>query len=157
MVCLVSLGLLHWYVWQALRRQLASREQCLWPPGLGCRAITEYECVNDISNAMPLKTYWGRVSLVCVNTVTIIGSNNGLSPGWPQSIIWTNDGILPIGPLGTNYNEILIKIQKFQSEKCIWKCRLVNGGHFVSASMCWILPILPYIREIVCITWREQQ
>ena len=39
---------------------------------------------------------------------TIIGSDNGLSPGRHQAIIWTNDGILLIGTLGTNFSEILI-------------------------------------------------
>ena len=34
------------------------------------------------------------------------GSDNGLSPGRRQAIIWTNAGILLIGPLGTNINEI---------------------------------------------------
>ena len=50
---------------------------------------------------------------ICVSKVTIIGSDNGLSPGRHQAIIWTNAGILLIGPLGTNVNGILIGIQKF--------------------------------------------
>ena len=37
-----------------------------------------------------------------------IGSDNGLSPGRRQAIIWTNVGILLIEPLGTNFSEILI-------------------------------------------------
>ena len=74
---------------------------------------------------------------ICVNKLTIIGSDNGLSPGRRQAIIWTNAGILLIGPLGTNFTEILIEIFKhFHSRKYIWKCRLENGGHLVSASMC---------------------
>ena len=44
---------------------------------------------------------------------TIIVSDNGLSPGRHQAILWTNAGIFLIGPLGTNFNEILIKIQNF--------------------------------------------
>ena len=56
-----------------------------------------------------LLTHWGRVTHICVNKLTIIGSDNGLSPGRRQAIIWTNAGILLIGPLGTN-NEILIEI-----------------------------------------------
>ena len=47
---------------------------------------------------------------ICVNKLTIIGSDNGLSPGRRQAIIWTNDGILLIGPLGPNFSEILIEI-----------------------------------------------
>ena len=42
--------------------------------------------------------------------LTIIGSDNGLSPGRRQAMIWTNAGILLIGALGTNFSEILIEI-----------------------------------------------
>ena len=48
-----------------------------------------------------------------VSNLTIIGSINGLSPDRRQAIIWTNAGILLIGPLGTNFIEILIKIITF--------------------------------------------
>ena len=51
-------------------------------------------------------THWGRVTHICVVKLTIIGSDNGLSPGRRQAIIWTNAGILLIGPLGTNFSEI---------------------------------------------------
>ena len=62
-------------------------------------------------------THWGRVTHICVVKLTIIGSDNGLSPGRRQAIIWTNDGILLIGPLGTNFIEILIGIQTFSFKK----------------------------------------
>ena len=48
---------------------------------------------------------------------TMIGSDNGLSPGRRQAIIWTNAGILLIGPLGTNFIEVLIGIQTFSFKK----------------------------------------
>ena len=67
-----------------------------------------------------------------VGKFTIIGSDNGLSPGRHQAIPWTNAGILLTGHLGTNCSKILIEIYTFS----FWKCRLVNVGHFVSASMC---------------------
>ena len=54
--------------------------------------------------------HWGLVMHICVSKQPIIGSDNGLSSGWCQAIIWTNAGILLIGPLGTQFNEILIKI-----------------------------------------------
>ena len=54
---------------------------------------------------------------ICVGKLTIIGSDNGLSPGRRQAIIWTNAGILLIEPLGTNFNEILIKINIFSFKK----------------------------------------
>ena len=48
---------------------------------------------------------------------TTIGSDNGLSPGQRQVIIWTNAGILLIGPLGTNLTEILSEIHTFSLKK----------------------------------------
>ena len=50
---------------------------------------------------------------VCVGNITIISSNNGLSPGRRQAIIWVNARILLIGPLGTNFSEVLIEILPF--------------------------------------------
>ena len=62
-------------------------------------------------------THWGRVTHICVSKLTIIGSDDGLSPGRRQAIIWTNAGILFIEPLGTNFSEILIGIQIFSFTK----------------------------------------
>ena len=62
-------------------------------------------------------THWGRVTHICVSKKTIIGSDNGLSPGRRQAIIWTNAGILLIGNLGTNFSEILIEIRIFSFKK----------------------------------------
>ena len=47
---------------------------------------------------------------ICVGNLTIIGSDNGLPPGWRQAIISTNAGILLIWPLGTNFSEMLVEI-----------------------------------------------
>ena len=60
-----------------------------------------------------VSTHWGRVTHICVNKLTIIGSDNGLSPGRRQAIIWTNAGILLIGP----FSEILIEIPTFSFKK----------------------------------------
>ena len=62
-------------------------------------------------------THWSRVTHICVSKQSIIGSYNGLSPGRRQAIIWSNAGILLIGPLGTNFSEILIGIQTFSFKK----------------------------------------
>ena len=61
--------------------------------------------------------YWGRVTNICVGKLTIISSDNGLLPGRRQAIIWTNDGILLMGTLGTNFSEILIEILIFWFKK----------------------------------------
>ena len=60
---------------------------------------------------------WGRVTHICISKLTIIGSDKGLPPGRRQAIIWTNAGILLIGPLGANFNEILIEILTFSFKK----------------------------------------
>ena len=73
---------------------------------------------------------------ICVAYLTIIASDNGLSPSRRQAIIWTNAGILLIRPVGTNFSEILNKIHKFPFKKMQLKTCLRNGSHFVSASMC---------------------
>ena len=75
-----------------------------------------------ISICPPLKwyrqlTHWGRVTHICVSKLTIIGSDNGLPPDRRQAIIWTNAGISLIGPLATNFSEILIEILTFSFKK----------------------------------------
>ena len=58
---------------------------------------------------------------ICVGNLTIIGPDNDLSPGRRQAIIWTNAGILLIGPLGTNFSEIVIEIHTFSFKKTCFK------------------------------------
>ena len=62
-------------------------------------------------------TCWCRVTHICVSKLTIIASDNNFSPGRRRAIIWTNDGIVLIGPLGTTLNEILIEIHTFSFKK----------------------------------------
>ena len=54
---------------------------------------------------------------VSVQIMCGIGSDNGLSPGRRQAIIWTNAGILLIRTLGTNFSEILGEIHSFSFSK----------------------------------------
>ena len=68
-------------------------------------------------------SHWGRVTYICVSKLAIFGSDNGLSPGRHQTIIWTNAGI---GPLRTNFSEMLIEIHTFSfkenaPENVVWK------------------------------------
>ena len=80
--------------------------------------------------SLPNLTHWGRVMHKCVNELTTIGSDNGLSPGRRQTIIWTNDGILLIGPLGTNFSEILFSIKTFSFNKMHLKMSSVKWHPF---------------------------
>ena len=63
----------------------------------------------------------GRVTHICISKLTIIGSDNDLSPGRRQAIIWTNDRILLIRTLGTNFSEILSEIWAFSFKKMYMK------------------------------------
>ena len=73
-----------------------------------------------------LSTHWGRVTHICVGNLTIISSDNGLSPGRRQAIIGTNAGILLIGNLrkklqwNLNRNSYII-IQENALEKVVCK------------------------------------
>ena len=53
-------------------------------------------------------THWGRMTHICIGNLTIID--------WCQAIIWTNAGILLIGPLKTNFSEIFAEIITFSKE-----------------------------------------
>ena len=62
-------------------------------------------------------THWGQVMHISISKLTIVGSDNGLLPDRRQAIIRTNARILLIGPLGTNFSEILIEIQTCSFKK----------------------------------------
>ena len=81
-----------------------------------CEMIADI-ITNSISAYLKILTHWGRVTHICVSKLTIIGSDNGLSPGRCEAIIRTNAGILWIGPLGANFSEILIEIYTFSFRK----------------------------------------
>ena len=81
--------------------------------------IFENYCVVHYHEQWAQELY---VTPICVGNLTIIGSDNGLSPGRRQAIIWTNAWILLIAPLVTNLSEILI--MHYHSRKSTWKYRL---------------------------------
>ena len=86
-----------------------------------CGAATDIKLawwqLSVFSVVLSTLIHWDRVAYIFVSELTIIGSDNGLSPGRRQAIIWTNAGILLIGPLGTNFSEILIEIHIFSFRK----------------------------------------
>ena len=82
-----------------------------------------------LSTANTSLIHWGRVTHIC-----IIVSDNGLSPGKHQAIIWTNAEKLLIWYLQ------IISVKSYSNfihfkKNCIWRCRVENGGHFDSASI----------------------
>ena len=92
---------------------------------------------------------------ICVGKLTIVGSDNGLSPGRRQAIILTNAGILLIGPLGTNFSEILIATETFSfktmhSKMSSAKWRLFGLGlNELKAMDQWVNGILLYFSNCV--------
>ena len=107
---------------------------------------------TPLSTIYPLLTHWGRATHICVSKLTIIGSENGLSPGRRQAIIWTNDGILLIGPFGTNFSEILIEIYAFSFKKIDLK---MSSGKW--RPLCLGLNVLKHAWQIVnAVTPSEQ-
>ena len=81
---------------------------------------------------------------ICVGNLTIIGSDNGLSPYRRQAIIWTNAGIVLIGPL------ILIKIHTFSFKKSNFKLLSAKSQPFCLGSN---VLTLTWIRWIIFIHW----
>ena len=74
--------------------------------GGGVFAVISFDNFRWMCVTQMVLTHWGRVTHICVGKPTIIDSNNGLSPGRRQAIIWTNAEILLIRPLGTKFSEI---------------------------------------------------
>ena len=102
------------------------------------------QCDNGVTWYDSL-THWGRAMHICVSNLIIIASDNGLSPGRRQAIIWTNAGILLTGPLGTIFSEILIENSPFPFTKTRLK---------VSSAKWWPFCLgLNMLNTIVIVEW----
>ena len=109
--CWLHQSLLTW-VWVPLIIISHYPYQC-WITDNWTFSINFSQIQNNIWNKTVFSTHWGWVMQICVSNLTIIGPDNGLSPGPCQAIIRTNAGILLIEPLWTNFSEISIKIHTF--------------------------------------------
>ena len=90
---------------------------------LWCRELPLSYCHLSLFGwkAVATLTHWDRLTHICVSKLTIIVSDNGLSPGRRQTIIWTNTGILLIRSTGTNFNDSLIDINRLSFKKIHFK------------------------------------
>ena len=109
-------------------------------------------------------THWGRVTLICVSKLTIISSENGLSPGRRQAIISTNAGILLSGTSETTFSRILTEIQIFSfkrmhskyrrenvlRQKGIFTFRVYHTFVFIWKYLLWIVYFL--VTEVIILT-----
>ena len=82
----------------------------LYHVNLPKREVLVTFCVSTLTN-------WGRVMHTCVNNLTIIGSDICLAPSHYLNWCWN----LLIGPSGTDFNEISIKIHTFSFKKIYLK------------------------------------
>ena len=101
-------------------------------------------------------THWGRVTHICVSKLIAIGSDNGLSPSRRQAIIWTNAGILSIGPLETNFSEILIEIIIVSFKKMRLKVSSAIRRPFCLSLNVWT-QWLPFCRWYSCAFFSFEQ
>ena len=95
---------------------------------------------------------------ICVGKQTIIGSDNGLSPGRRQAIISTNAGILLIGPFGTNFSEISIKILTFSFTKMRLKVSSAKWRPFclgLNVLMIWTSLCLDFLCDLLYILYNS--
>ena len=75
-------------------------------------------------------THWDRMTHVCLSKLANIGSDNGLSPGPRQAIIWANAGIWLIRTLGTIFSEILSEIHTYSFKKMYLKMSSAKWRQF---------------------------
>ena len=119
--------------------------------------LSNVDTKSDRGSCAGYLTHWGRVTHICIGNLTIIGSDNGLSPGRRRAITWTNVGILLIGPLGTNFSEMLIETHTFSFKKIhlkmssgkwrpsclglnVFKCEIVSGAvHPRNMHTVWVM------------------
>ena len=96
------------YFYTGISMSLSPASFFIDPQGETTKTVLHHCCICKfkvwskfyLSLCSAVLTHWGRVTHICVGKLTIIGSDNGLSPCRRQAVIWTNAGILLIRPLG---------------------------------------------------------
>ena len=83
---------------------------------------------------------------ISVGKLIIIGSDIGLSPDRCHAIIWTNAGLLSIGPLLIYFSENLIKIQQFSLRKMHMK---MSPAKWHPSCLGLIVLIRPDVMELI--------
>ena len=73
-----------------------------------------------------------------------------------QAIIWTNAGMLLIGPLGTNFSEIIIGIQRFSFKKMHLNMSSARWRPFcLGLNVLMDLLIIPFYNILFVYTWND--
>ena len=143
------MGLLNWFLLSYIFCFSESKTRChsakyhvhVWQifHSLAAEIPDKYEGdskdLTDVSKTQMYLTHLPQYCIYASVNGVCIGSGNGLSSVKSQAITWTNAKLLSMGPLGTNFSEILIKHKTFPSRNFLWKCLLRNGGQFVQREM----------------------
>ena len=82
-----------------------------------CTPWHNYASIRKDKATQQWPSHRSRVTHICVGSLTIIGSDNDLSPSRLKAIDWTNVEILLIGLLGASFSDILIEIHIFSLKK----------------------------------------
>ena len=106
-------------------------------PSLCLCCMLYWATIHRESFPASLLTHWGPVTHICVGNLTIIGSDNDLSPGRRHAIAWTSVGInwTARNKLQWNVNR---KSYIFTQENIFGNVVYRTAAFFVSASMCLI-------------------
>ena len=99
---------------------------------------------STVIYSFPL-SHWNRMTHTCISKITIIGSDNGLSPGQCQAIFWTNAGILS-NP-GNKFQWNLNEIHTFSLKEMHLKMPFAKWLHFCQG----LNVLLCYLKSILCI------
>ena len=137
------------HVRKTLEREVAydTCTRLVWKTHIKRFIMTKVEAWH---NVIAWLTHWGWVTHICVGNLTIIGSNNALSPRRRQAIIWTSAGILLIGPLGTNFSEIL---KNWQTTK-IWFFGIILCSKMTfKFAFLWLSVFYNMAKTLILSTW----
>ena len=106
MVMVIFYGMVCKVIPMILKTKYSRRARSLW------WLLMPWQCKSTM-----VLTHWGQEIHIRISKQSIIGSDNGLSPGQHQASIRTNPVILSIGHIGTHFNEISIEIHIFSFKK----------------------------------------
>ena len=81
------------------------RHAVVWDASVGQLYQRLIQKINPLNSLRPTDAYMRQYQLIYHFWFLIIGSDNGLSPGRHQAMIWTNARILLTGPLETNFSD----------------------------------------------------
>ena len=150
-MCLIHIGGQPLKAWVVVLTNLIQSMSTEYPWSGKCVDIDYIISCYWVKMAAVHLTHWGWVTHICISDLIIIDSDNGLSPGQCQAIIWTNAGMLLIGSSGTNFSEIIVEIPAFSCKKMPFKM-----SYWKRWPSCLCLNVLKSLL-LVYLIWLEEE